>query len=135
MSKITIAGDAVAITSANTLEELKTISKYRPKALRLMGGEDGKELQFAILVREGAAGSINANGATFGRTANDGSGKACITVMLPDDISVKSDVKEYVADAFGGAVMNLNKLEETLPAVLSEIKADKDKVMAGITVA
>lgn len=133
MSKITIAGDAVAITSANTLEELKTIAKYRPKALRLMGGEDGKELQFAILVREGAAGSINANGATFGRTANDGSGKACITVMLPDDI--QGDVKEYVADAFGGAVMNLNKLEATLPAVLTEIKADKDKVMSGITVA
>lgn len=133
MSKITIAGDAVAITSANTLEELKTIAKYRPKALRLMGGEDGKELQFAVLVREGAAGSINANGATFGRVSNDGSDKACITVMLPEGI--KGDVKEYVADALGGAVMRLNELEEKLPAVLTEIQADKAKVMSGITVA
>ena len=42
MAKIVIAGDAVVITSALKLEDIKTIAKYNPKALTLMGGEDGR---------------------------------------------------------------------------------------------
>ena len=43
MAKIVIAGDAVVVTSAMKLEDIKTIEKYRPKELVLKGGEDGKE--------------------------------------------------------------------------------------------
>ena len=42
MAKITIAGDAVVVTSALKLEDIKTIEKYRRNALVLKGGEDGK---------------------------------------------------------------------------------------------
>lgn len=42
MAKITIAGDAVVITSSLKLDDIKTIAKYRPKALTLMGGDDGQ---------------------------------------------------------------------------------------------
>ena len=41
MAKIVIAGDAVVVTSAMKLEDIKTIEKYRPKELVLKGGEDG----------------------------------------------------------------------------------------------
>ena len=45
------------------------------------------------------------------------------------------DIKEWVADRIGTAIINLNKLEEKLPAVLEEIAAEKAEVMSNITVA
>ena len=131
MSKVTIAGDAVVVSSSMKLEDLKTIAKYRPKALTLMGGEDGKEPVFAIGVTNGS-GNINAVGASFGRETNDEAKLASITMMLGD---YTGDVAEYVADALGAALINLNKLEAQLPAVLDEIAAEKAAVLSGITVA
>ena len=58
MAKIVIAGDAIVVTSAMKLEDIKTIEKYRPNALTLMGSEDGKEPIFAIGTTEGC-GNIN----------------------------------------------------------------------------
>lgn len=63
MAKIVIAGDAIVVTSAMKLEDIKTIEKYRPNALTLMGGEDGKEPIFAIGTTEGC-GNINQVGAS-----------------------------------------------------------------------
>ena len=131
MSKTVIAGDDVVITSALKLEDIKTIEKYRPKALVLMGGEDGKEPVFAIGTTPGA-GNINAVGASFGAETHDDSKLACITLFLT---GVTGDVKDWVADRLGAAIINLNKLEEKLPAVLEEIAAEKATVMSNITVA
>lgn len=54
MAKIVIAGDAVVVTSAMKLEDIKTIEKYRPKELVLKGGEDGKEPIFGVGTTHGA---------------------------------------------------------------------------------
>lgn len=132
MAKITIAGDAVVVTSTMKLEDIKTIAKYRPKALTLMGGEDGKEPVFAIGVTDGA-GNINAVGASFGRESYDDNKLACVTMFT--GTAVTGDAKEWVADHLGSAIISLNKLEETLPAVLSEIADEKAQVMSNITVA
>jgi len=131
MAKIVIAGDAVVVTSALKLEDIHTIEKYRPKALVLKGGEDGKEPIFAIGVTNGA-GNINEVGASFGRASHDDEKFATIT-MVTDGVT--GDVKEWVADRIGGAIINLNKLEEKLPAVLAEIEGQKAEVMGNITVA
>ena len=131
MAKIVIAGDAIVVTSAMKLEDIKTIEKYRPKALVLMGGEDGKEPIFAIGTTPGA-GNINAVGASFGAETHDDSKLACITLFLT---GVTGDVKEYVADRLGTALIQLNKLEEKLPAVLAEIAEEKAAVLGNITVA
>ena len=64
MAKITIAGDAVVITSAMKLEDIKTIEKYRAKALQLMGGENNKEVIFAMGTTRGT-GSISKYGASL----------------------------------------------------------------------
>jgi len=132
MAKITIAGDAVVVTSNMKLEDIKTITKYRPKALTLMGGEDGKEPIFAIGVTNGC-GSINEVGVSFGRETYDDQKLACVTVCT--GTAVTGDVKEWVADHLGSAIISLNKLEEALPAVLEEITAEKAYVMGNITVA
>ncbi len=131
MAKIVIAGDAIVITSSMKLEDIQTIQKYRPKELVLKGGEDGKEPIFAIGVTNGA-GNINEVGASFGRASHDDEKFATIT-MVTDGVT--GDVKEWVADRIGGAIINLNKLEEKLPAVLAEIEGQKAEVMGNITVA
>lgn len=131
MAKITIAGDAAVVTSAMKLEDIKTIEKYRPKELVLKGGEDGKEPIFAVGTTNGA-GNINAFGASFGAETRDDEKLACITLFLD---GVAGDVKDWVADRLGAAIINLNKLEEKLPAVLDEIAAEKANVLSNITVA
>lgn len=132
MAKITIAGNAVVVTSALKLEDIKTIAKYQPKALTLMGGEDGKEPIFAIGTTAPGKGSISSVGASFDREANDGSKLATITVVdtVPD-----TNVKDWAADKLGAAIMALNALEAKLPEVLSTIAANKAAVMENISVA
>lgn len=131
MAKIVIAGDAIVVTSALKLEDIRTIEKYRPKELVLKGGEDGKEPIFAVGTTAGA-GNINAVGASFGRESHDDQKLATITMCTN---GVTGDVKEWVADHIGGAIISLNKLEDKLPAVLEEIAAEKAAVLSNITVA
>ena len=132
MAKVVIAGDAVVITSSMKREDLLTIAKYRPNALVLKGGEDNKETIFRISANKNGDGEINKYGATFGSESHDEEKLATITVFLN---RADGDVKEQVADALGSALINLGTLEETLPAVLEEIAAEKATVMDSITVA
>lgn len=131
MAKIVVAGDAAVITSAMRLEDLRTIEKYRPKELVLKGGEDGKEPIFGIGTTQGV-GNINAVGASFGAETRDDEKLACITMIID---GVTGDVKDWIADRLGAAIINLNKLEAKLPAVLEEIAAEKSAVMGNITIA
>lgn len=128
MAKISIAGQAVVVTSAMALEDIKTIKKYRPKALILKGGEDGKEPIFALGIGEG---KINPVGASFNQATRDEAKLATLTMTTNFD---GEDIVAFVTDTLGGALMNLNKLEETLPAVLAEINAEKATIQQNITV-
>ena len=128
MAKISIAGQAVVVTSAMALEDIKTIKKYRPKALILKGGEDGKEPIFALGIGEG---KINPVGASFNQATRDEAKLATLTMTTNFD---GEDIVAFVTDTLGGALMNLNKLEETLPAVLAEIAAEKATIQQNITV-
>lgn len=132
MAKITIAGDAVVITSSMKLEDIQAIAKYRPNELFLKGGEDGKEPIFAIGTTTGA-GNISTVGASFGREAIDGTKKAIITMVMNG--APVENAKEWVADKLGGAIINLNALEAKLPAVLEAIAAEKATVMENIEIA
>lgn len=131
MAKITIAGDAVVITSAMKLEDIKNVKKYRPDALVLKGGEDGKEPIFRLGVCSGA-GSISKYGAEFGSETHDDEKKAVMTLICDCH---DGDIKEVVADTIGAYVLNLNKLEATLPGVLEEIAAEKEQILSNISVA
>ena len=130
MAKVTVLGNALVITSTLKLEDLKIVKRYRPSDLTLWGGKDGDEPLFTIST-EGTAG-INELGATFKDESRDGEGFATITMSLTYS---GDDVKGYVADKFGGALINIAKLEEKLPAVVEEISAQKASVIEGITVA
>ncbi len=131
MAKITIAGFAVVITSGMKLEDIRTIQKYRPEALVLRGGEDGKEPIFKIGVSKDA-GRISKYGAEFASATYDEAKLATITLACEN---VEGDIKEFVADNIGANVMLLSKLETTLPAVLEEIAAQKAQILANISFA
>ena len=132
MAKVVIAGDAVVVTSSMKLEDLLTIAKYRPDALVIKGGEDNKEKLFCISANKRGVGEINKYGATFGSESHDGAKLATITFGLS---AGDGDIKEQVADVLGSAIINLSKLEETLPEVLEQIADEKAAVMETITVA
>ena len=130
MAKIVIAGEAVVITSAVKLEDIRKVAKYRPEALILKGGEDGKEPIFRLGVTNGA-GKINKYGAEFGAETRDENKFATLTMCLD---GVTGDVKEAVAEAIGVSILNLNKIEETIPAVIAEIDAEKNDILSNISI-
>jgi hypothetical protein len=133
MAKIIIAGDSIVVTSARTLEEIKTLEKYRPKALRLFeADEEGKNVEVFRIASTLGKGSINQYGASFGSATHDEEKLATITLSLPSEVE---DAKEYAAETVGGAVMSLNKVEEQFAAALAEIESDKAKVLENITIA
>ena len=132
MAKVTIAGKALVITSSLKLTDLETVKKYQPKALILMGGEDGKEAVFAVAAVRGSTGKISNIGVEFGEETHDDQKLATMTLMVPGDVK---DMKEYVADKYGAALMNLAKLETALPAVVDSIAASKKSIMDNINVA
>ncbi len=119
--KVTIAGNAVVITSSLKLEDINTIKKYRPQALTLMGGDDGK-------------GGINANGAIFAEKSRDGNEYAVITMPLDAPAGDIESAKAHLADTLGDAAAHLTALEAKLPAVLEEIRGQRKSFMDGITV-
>lgn len=129
MAKVIIVGQAIVIKSELSLDDIKLVEKCFPKALTLMGGDDGKEPVFCIGTTTGE-GSINKNGASFNSASNDEEKKACITLAA---VGI-ADIKEWVTDNLTAPLISLNKLEEKIPAVLSEIAAEKAAVEANIEV-
>ena len=128
---IAIVGESVVITSNLKLSDYKMIAKYRPSKLVLKGGDDGKEVVFAVGVTSNPKGSINKVGAEFGSEAHDGTGRATITFDLPQ---TDGDVKDAVAEYIGSSILDLNKIEAILFSVIEEISAERTAVMESITV-
>jgi len=133
MAKITIAGDAMVITSAITLEVLKKVEKYRPKALCLYDTDDNgiKTEAFRVGTTNGV-GTINRFGASFATSSRDGNGLATITAIIPKDVT---DVVAYASDAIGLAVMQLNKVEAQVAPALKEIAAEQSAILDNIVLA
>lgn len=129
MAKINVLGDAVVITSDLKAEDITLAAKYNPKALTLVD-EDG-DPYFGIAVSNKS--SINAFGISFNGVARDGSGKATVTIGY-NGSDKPDEIKEDLADKFGIALANLNKIEKALPAVLADIQKQKKTVIESITV-
>lgn len=128
MSKILIAGNALVIESDYTLEQLKTLEKYQPKALCLYG-EDGKNVEFKVAT--GCDGSISGFGATFADSAHTSGKKAVITMTIPAGVE---NVFTYVEDKVGLAIVKLNKVEEGFAEALAKVEADKAAIRETVVI-
>lgn len=132
MAKITIAGEAIVITSSKSLDALKLLEEQRPNILRVVKkDEDGNtEEEFTVATTSGK-GSISQYGATFASATHDAEKLATITVDVPAGVT---DVKEYAAKVYGKAITMLNKIEAGVDSALEDVAREKAAVMAAITV-
>ena len=129
MAKITIVGNAVVVTSSLKFEDLVKVAKCKPAALHLKD-EKGEKDVFAIGVTDGV-GSLTSVGVLFDGATRDDNGFATITMATRFEGS-NEEMKEAVADEFGGALASLAKLEATIPAVVEEINNARAEVMEQI---
>lgn len=129
MARIIIAGDAMIIESAHTLETIKTLEKYNPKALELFE-DDGKAVVFKVGTTSGK-GSINAYGASFGSTSKNADKRAIITMELPVGID---DATTYAEDVVGRAIIKLNAVEAQFETALASVAEEKATIRESITV-
>lgn len=127
MAKILIAGSALVIKSGYSLDEIKTLEKYRPKALTIFEEDDKTEL-FKVGTTKGD-GSIGTFGASFGRSSADDDKKATITIDIPADVT---DAKKYAEDTVGVAIVYLNKVEDQIPDALASVEEERAKVRENI---
>ena len=125
-----INGSAMVIASSATPEQLKTMKKYRPQALKLYEGEGtAKKEVFMVSIGPGT-GFISKDGAIFSERTNK-DGKATITMDIPEDVT---DVKEWAADALGVSILNLRKTEKQFATMLADVQKEKEAVAAAIVV-
>ena len=130
MAKVTIVGDALVITSTIKLEDYKKVKANRPEALKLKD-DDGNTF-FAVGVSEGI-GAINEWSIEFSGETHDEHKYATLTCNIDGGGTVE-EIKNDVAEDIGVALINLAKIEEMIPGVLAEIKAERDKVLECISV-
>ena len=130
MAKAKVLGDALVITSTQKLEDLELVKKYRPETL-VLKDEDGDEY-FRVGVSNGS-GTIGTYGAEFGGETHDAEKKATITLMI-DGNGTPEEIKADIAEDIGLVLLNIEKVEEKIPAILSEIKAERDRILEHISV-
>ena len=80
----------------------------------------------------GSTGSINQYGVEFGAETRDEQKLATLTMAVSP--TAEGDIRELVADKIGAAIVNLNKLEQTLPQALQKVEADRAALMGSIVV-
>lgn len=132
MAKVMTVGGAAVLVSEAKLEDLKLIKKLRPSALILKGGEDNKDEIFRVGFGKGN-GSINSVGVEFDEKSFNEDGYATVTMMVDPGVA-PGNVKDWVADKIGVAILHLNALEQTFPVVLAEIAEEKAEILESIEV-
>lgn len=127
--KITITADAYAITSKITVDEIKTLKKSNPDALKVKDA-DGNE-KFAVSYAEGKP-SITAFSVTFGGKSHDEAGYATITGMIPTGTA---NPKEFVADLVAPVKAFLEQVEGVAHDAAVAAKTARKELVESITVA
>lgn len=135
MAKINVMGNAVVFQSAMKLEDLEQVKKYRPEALCVKGGEDGKEILFVCTTAPGTMGDVDDKCVIFGQASHDEEKLATITKVVANMPDSQEEIKSLLADKLGAALNYMNKLEASLPAVLEEVKKEREAVLEAIEVA
>ena len=129
--KCTIIANAAIVTSSLSLNDILTLQKYSPESL-ILKDEQGEPV-FRVAAEPGTTGSINQYGATFGAESRDAAKLATLTMAVSPTEDVE-DIRELVADKIGTALVNLQKLEQTLPQVLQQVTADRAAILNSIQV-
>ncbi len=121
MAKIYILGAAVVLVSGVKLEDWKLVEKYAPDALKIVN-EKGEPV-FRVMT-DGGTGSINHYGIVWGSYTSE-EGNATVTALLDEDVE---DKKAAVMDVAGSALMDLVRIENSIPGIMEEIREKTRKI-------
>ena len=123
MSKMTIAGKALVLTSGVSTAILEKVKRYSPEALTLRDAET-KEPVFGIT--SGKVGSISKNLIVYDDVTADGFARV---TFVPE---VKSLSKDWVKSEYGLMLFQLEQLEVNIKAafdtVSEKITSVEDKI-------
>ena len=126
--KVSITGNAFALTSTLTVKHIMLLQKYNPDALCLTN-KDG-DVIFSVSYAEGKD-AIAKFGVTFGGKGHTAEGFATYTGMIPCGTA---DVKEYVADLVGAVKANLEKVEAQAAEAARTVETDKAALIDSIVI-
>ena len=130
--KVVISQNVMSIVSDYSLTDLGRVAKFRPEALKLYTGEGTKkELDFVVKVG-GYEGSFGRNGLVFTDEAV-GTHKAVISANLPQCMNDADEIKEYIREALGLAIVKGTAVEGQIATAMDEISADEAAIDACIS--
>ena len=110
MAKVTVAGNAMVITSELTIKMIKELEKYRPNALRFTcKDENGTNMEMFRIALVDGDGSLTRHGITFDRHGQAEDTPASLTVILP---AGSADKRKYVVEEYGDAIVNIGQIEK-----------------------
>ena len=118
-----------ALISSIKKSDIELVKKYRPDALKKKN-EAGDDI-FAMSYVEGKS-CVSANGITF-RAVDADTGCAVIIGALPDTLPANTTNGDYIADVVGAALPFVNEIEEKVPAIAAEIRAERSTLIGSIT--
>jgi len=127
MSKLTIVGNAAVLTSALKVAVIKTLSKFKPEALKLK--DDKGAVQFIIGL--GNKPAVSQYGVAFNGEAVDGS--ATVTMSIPDGVAPENKA-DWAKDTFGYAILSLNTLETQATTEMAITAGEFEAMNGSITV-
>lgn len=130
MAKIKVTGAAAVVVSDVKLEDYKKVAKYRPD--RLVLKDENGEPYFTVQTSHGV-GNIGKYGATFGDITDGAEKHATITII--DNDGFGEDAKQAVAEKVGVAILHLNEIEASLPAIIREVNAELAAIESSIELA
>lgn len=119
MAKIKLMGNQIAIVSALTLEQLETIRRRKPEALKL---KDEKGEKAVFVVDTGFEGNVSKYGVVFASQEVIG-GRAIYSMEAPFDDAV--EVRKYINEVWGTVVFDLNKVEAQCTEAFAAIAAEE----------
>ena len=123
MAQIKILGDSLTITSALKMEDIAKLQKFTPDALQQKDAEGN--VIFAVKAATNTNPSFSKHGIVL--TSKNSEGNASATFPLP--VGIPADKKvTFVQDAFGLAIISLNKIE----AQIAERSAELDVALAAV---
>lgn len=132
MSKVTVAGSSVVLTSSMKLNDIKKLNRYAPKALQVIDAET-KDVEFAVSVSY-CEESLSVYGISF--AAANAAGFAQITLAEVVSASATNEEKiKGTTDKLGKALFNLGIVEANAEKALADIDAMLGKVTESISVA
>lgn len=128
---IKVVGSNVIFTTVVSLEELGELCRRKPQAAVLTEEVDNKSREvFRVAVGNGG---LSSRGACFNSNTNTEPKCAMLTVDISDKPE-SAEVKQYIADKYGDAILKLQKVEEQFLPALEAIASEQATLASLISV-